>query len=116
MSAAGEDGDRGAGPVPVARMIEDVVGCKWTLSVLDCVRRGIGRPGEIERSITGLRTKVLNERLRKLLRFGVLSRTVYAEVPPRVEYRLTDFGLRFVDVLDRIAALQAGREDGPSLR
>lgn len=94
---------------PVSRMVEDVVGCKWSLSVLDCVRQGIGRPGEMERAIGGIRTKVLNERLRKLVRYGVLSRTSYPEVPPRVEYRLTDFGERFVDVLDRIAALESER-------
>ncbi|TJY55421.1 helix-turn-helix transcriptional regulator [Sinimarinibacterium sp. CAU 1509] len=90
-------------------MVEDVVGCKWSLSVIDCVRNGIARPGEIERAITGIRTKVLNERLRKLVRYGVIARTSYPEVPPRVEYRMTEFGMRFVDVLDRIEALDIER-------
>jgi DNA-binding HxlR family transcriptional regulator len=95
--------------VPVARMVEDVVGCKWSLSVIVCVRQGIGRPGELERAIGGIRTKVLNERLSKLLRFGILSKQSYPEVPPHVEYRLTAFGEQFADVLDRIAALDALR-------
>lgn len=102
-----EDGERDETPVP--RMVEDVVGCKWSLSVIDCVRHGIARPGEIERAIAGIRTKVLNERLRKLVRYGVIARTSYPEVPPRVEYRLTEFGRRFVDVLDRIKALDTER-------
>src|SRR5690554_7268265 len=44
---------------------------------------------------SGLTAKVLNERLRKLMRYGVIEREVFAEVPPRVEYWLTDFGQRF---------------------
>lgn len=98
-------------PLPVARMVEDVVGCKWSLSVIACVRRGISRPGEIERAIGGIRTKVLNERLSKLLRFGILSKQSFPEVPPHVEYRLTPFGEQFAEVLDRIAALEARRPD-----
>jgi DNA-binding HxlR family transcriptional regulator len=96
-------------PPPVARMVEDVVGCKWSLSVLACVRHGIARPGAMERAIGGIRTKVLNERLRKLVRFGVLRKLKFAERPPRVEYRLTPFGRRFVAILDRIAALETQR-------
>lgn len=101
--------DGGEDPTPVARMVEDVVGCKWSLSVIECVRRGIARPGEMERAIGGIRTKVLHERLSKLQRFGVLCKQSFPEVPPHVEYRLTAFGEQFADVLDRIAALEAGR-------
>ncbi len=90
----------------VSHMVEDVVGCKWTMAVLGQVRKGIHRPGAIERAIPGLTTKVLNERLRKLLRFGLLAREVFPETPPRVEYLLTEFGARFVGILDMIDALQ----------
>lgn len=90
-------------------MVEDVLGCKWSLSVIDCARRGIGRPGEMERAIAGIRTKVLNERLRKLVTFGILAKQSYAEIPPRVEYRLTEFGQRFIGVLDQICALETAR-------
>lgn len=97
---------RGPAAAPVAaRMVEDIVGCKWSLAVLDRVRHGVLRPGAIEASLPGLSTKVMNERLRKLVRYGILSRTAYAEVPPRVEYALTTFGGRFARVLDDIAAL-----------
>ena len=87
-------------------MVEDIVGCKWSLCVLDLVNRGIVRPGAMQKSIRGLSTKVLNERLRKLTRFGILSRQVYAEVPPRVEYELTPFGRRFTRLLEDIDALE----------
>ena len=91
---------------PAARMVEDIVGCKWSLAVLERVRSGVSRPGALEHSLPGLSTKVLNERLRKLQRYGIVSRTAYPEVPPRVEYALTPFGRKFVQVLDGVAALE----------
>jgi DNA-binding HxlR family transcriptional regulator len=91
---------------PVSRMVEDIVGCKWSLAVLAALRSGVRRPGEIERRLPGVSKKVLNERLRKLVRFKIVSRRVFAEVPPRVEYRLTRFGSRFVTLLDAVERLQ----------
>lgn len=95
--------------VGAARMVEDIVGCKWSLTVLGLITDGVQRPGAMQRRVPGLTAKVLNERLRKLLRFGIIGRQVYAEVPPRVEYRLTPFGRRFDGVLKEIAALDATR-------
>ncbi len=91
----------------VSRMVEDIVGCKWSLAVLGAVRGGVCRPGALEHSIEGLSKKVLNERLSKLVRFGILEKHAFAEMPPRVEYRLTPFGAKFCGVLDGIAALQS---------
>lgn len=95
-------------------MIEDVIGCKWSLTVLDLIRHGTNRPGAMEHAVEGLTAKVLSERLRKLTRYGVLEKHSFPEVPPRVEYRFTAFGERFVDVLGAIDALAAeqGSEDG----
>ncbi len=87
-------------------MVEDVVGCKWSLAVLGMVRSGVRRPGAMEHAIPGLSKKVLNERLRKLQRFGIISKRSYAEVPPRVEYRLTPFGEKFSGLMDDVEALQ----------
>lgn len=94
-------------PPGVKAMVEDIIGCKWSLSVLDLVRKGIDRPGAMERAVDGLTTKVLNERLRKLVRFGILEKTIFPEVPPRVEYKLTQFGTRFIKLLDEIDNLEA---------
>lgn len=93
---------------PVARMMENLLGCKWSLTVIDLVRRGIHRPGEMERSVDGLTTKVLNERLRKLVRFGLFEKESFPEIPPRVEYRLTEFGQKFIAILDQIEELESG--------
>jgi DNA-binding HxlR family transcriptional regulator len=89
-----------------ARMVEDIVGCKWSLAVLERVRHGVNRPGALEQSLPGLSTKVLNERLRKLQRCGIVRRTAYPELPLRVEYALTPFGNEFVQGLDAVAALE----------
>jgi DNA-binding HxlR family transcriptional regulator len=91
-------------------MVENIVGCKWSLTVIDQVRAGVRRPGAIEHSVPGLSQKVLNERLRKLVRFGILERTSFPEVPPRVEYSLTDFGHEFAGVLEAIRALERKRK------
>ena len=87
-------------------MVEDIVGCKWSLCVLDLAGRGVNRPGQMQRSYRGLTAKVLNERLRKLVRFGLLERRAFHEVPPRVEYHVTPFGRRFNRLLDDIHALE----------
>ena len=112
----------------VSRMVEDVVGCKWTLTILQLIRQGTCRPGVMERSVEGLTTKVLNERLRKLVDYGIVERRAYAEIPPRVEYELTRFGHRFASILDAIEELEAEYgdvttehprsllQDGPALR
>ena len=59
--------DRSADKLPsVSAMTEDIVGCKWSMTVLQLVRQGICRPGAMEHQIEGLTSKVLNERLKKL--------------------------------------------------
>lgn len=86
-------------------IFEDCLGCKWTLQILMQVRSGVNRPGALVRSQQGLTTKVLNERLARLVQFGILKKVSYPEIPPRVEYSLTDFGQEFIEVLDQVEAL-----------
>lgn len=99
------------------RQLEDVVGCKWSVSVLQAVGVGISRPGSLERHIQGISTKVLSERLRKLTNYGLLDKHVYAEVPPRTEYLLTENGQKLVDIIGQIKLLDdeiRGAEQGAS--
>lgn len=91
---------------PVGRIVEDIVGCKWSLTVLQLVRQGVHRPGAMERSVKGLTPKVLNERLRKLVNYGIFQRREFPEIPPHVEYTFTAFGTRFVSILDAIEELE----------
>jgi DNA-binding HxlR family transcriptional regulator len=87
------------------RQLEDVVGCKWSVSVLQAVGAGISRPGALERHVRGISTKVLSERLRKLASYGLLDKQVYAEVPPRTEYSLTENGQKLVGIIGQIRLL-----------
>lgn len=85
--------------------LEDVVGCKWSVSVLRAVAAGVSRPGALERHVQGISTKVLSERLRKLTIYGLLAKHVFAEVPPRTEYSLTQDGQKLISIIDQIKLL-----------
>jgi len=101
---------RGSNSQPtVAYIVEHTLGCKWMLEVLRLIRTEINRPGAMTRSLDGLTTKVLNERLSDLLNFGIVEKIIYPEIPPRVEYILTEFGHRFVGILDTIDELEQFR-------
>lgn len=96
-------------PTRITRLLEDVLGCKWSWSILRAIHAGTHRPGQIERAISGLSTKVLNERLRKLVRHGVLKKTEFPEIPPHVEYGFTELGEKFLAVLRQIEMLERER-------
>lgn len=91
----------------VYRKLEEVVGCKWSVSVLLAVGEGICRPGALERHIAGISTKVLSERLRKLTAYSLLEKHSFAEVPPRTEYVLTPAGRRLIAIVQQIHTLDA---------
>jgi DNA-binding HxlR family transcriptional regulator len=94
-------------PIPVAAMVESIVGCKWSLHLLRVLADGDSRPSVVLRNCPGLSAKVLNERLRKMIRFGIVQRTVFGQKPPiEVEYALTGFGRRFIRILDEVRRLQ----------
>lgn len=85
--------------------LEDVIGCKWSVSVLTNVGKGINRPGELERAIEGISTKVLSERFRKLVDYGLLDKKTFNELPPRTEYSLTEKGKKVVEIILQIQQL-----------
>ncbi len=87
-------------------MVETIYGCKWSLTIYQLLASGINRPGEMVRSVEGLTTKVLNQCLRKNTDFGILEKKAFNEVPPRVEYHVTDFGKKFMAILDELEKLQ----------
>lgn len=89
------------------RGLEDVVGCKWSAAVVGALQRGIARPGQLERYIPGISTKILNERLRKLLAYGLATRVDHSSASLHVEYRLTTTGAKLAGVIEQLHALQA---------
>lgn len=102
---------RKSAPEQSARMVETIFGCKWSLTVYQLLTNDINRPGEMVRSVEGLTTKVLNQCLRKNTDFGILERIAFNEVPPRVEYKVTEFGNKFIRILDEIEKLQSEIEE-----
>ena len=84
---------------PVARTAEIVCG-KWTLLIIRDLATGTKRFSELERLLHGISPKTLSERLSTLEAEGVLRRRVYAEVPPKVEYSLTEKGRDLVAVIE----------------
>lgn len=107
MNTKGKIFSRASAPERSARMIESICGCKWSLTVYKLLAHDINRPGEMVRSVEGLSTKVLNECLRRNIEYGIIERLAFNEVPPRVEYRLTAFGNKFINILDELDKLQA---------
>ncbi len=90
----------------VAMLLEEVIGCRWTISVLGAVARGVRRPGALERHIDGISAKVLADRLRHFTRAGIFEKVQFPEIPPRVEYRLTGFGKKFMRLVHEVEKLQ----------
>ena len=98
---------------PVASMVESVVGCKWSLGLLQLISDGTTRPSSLQRACPGLSAKVMNERFVKLTGFGILKRSVFGEKPPlEVHYELTSLGRRFVGLLDEVKRLQLDLDEG----
>ena len=81
---------------------------KWKVLILRDLMNGTMRFGELKRSIGHVTQKVLTAQLRQMEESGLLTRKVYAEVPPRVEYTLTDLGYSLKPILDAMWAWGEG--------
>ena len=75
-----------------SRQMLDRIGDKWTTLVILLLQDDAKRFSELQRTIHGISAKMLSQTLRNLERDGLVTRTIYPEVPPRVEYRLTPLG------------------------
>ena len=84
--------------------VETLISDKWKVLILRDLMPGTKRFGELKKSIGTVTQKVLTAQLRQMEASGLLTRTVYAEVPPRVEYTLTDLGRSLRPVLDAMEA------------
>lgn len=80
-----------------------LIGDKWKVLIIRDLMDGTKRFGELKKSISGISQKVLTSNLRSMEDSGLLHRKVYAEVPPKVEYTLTDLGLSLSPVLEVMA-------------
>lgn len=84
---------------PVATTVQ-LIGNKWKLLIIRNLRERPWRFNELQRSLEGISQKVLTDSLRSMEADGIIIRTVYPEVPPRVEYALSELGETMKPILD----------------
>ena len=77
-----------------------VIGGKWKLLILHELLSGASRFGELRRRLSGISEKILAQHLRELENDGIISRKIYPEVPPKVEYALTASGKTLKPIID----------------
>jgi DNA-binding HxlR family transcriptional regulator len=94
------------GSCPVARAVRSLDG-KWTLLIVRDLLGGRRRFGELRASLVGISPKTLTDRLRDLTDNRLVERTMYAEIPPRVEFSLTEAGRSVAPVIAALAAFGA---------
>src|ERR1700674_4096261 len=94
---------------PSRRLLE-LIGDKWTPIILYILRQGTKRYGEMQRHLPDVSKKMLTQTLRALEAAGLLRRTVYAEVPPRVAYDLTPLGRVFLEPVTELCRWAQGHE------
>ena len=107
-----------AADCPTRRAL-DRIGDKWSVLIVARLAERTHRFAELLRGISGISQKMLTQTLRSLERDGLVTRTIYAQVPPRVEYALTPLGRTLVDPIqaviawaeDHIAEVQAAQRE-----
>jgi DNA-binding HxlR family transcriptional regulator len=98
-----------AGPRCPAEATLGVIGGRWKVPILWHLLGGTMRFSELRRALGGVTQKMLSQQLRELERDGVVNRKVYAEVPPKVEYSLTERGRSLRPVVDSMCKWGKGR-------
>lgn len=86
---------------PVKKTL-DIIGGKWKLAIVHQISENTKRYGEIKRLIPEISEKMLIQELKSLVEIGILSRKSYSEVPPRVEYQLTEKGKKLLPLIEQI--------------
>jgi DNA-binding HxlR family transcriptional regulator len=87
---------------PVRRSLK-ILGGKWTLLILFQINERVIRYGELKRAIPGISEKMLIQELNFLVEHKFVSKKAYPEIPPRVEYSLTELGLKTLPIADTLA-------------
>ena len=90
------------------RLALDRIADKWTVLIVGRLATGTRRFGELRREINGISPKVLTQKLRELERDGIVTRKIYASIPPKVDYTLTPLGQTLIGLLDSIRVWAEG--------
>ncbi|MCI5543932.1 MAG: helix-turn-helix transcriptional regulator [Azospirillum sp.] len=84
----------------LTEIVLEVIGDRWKVKIVENLLNGTKRFGELKKSLGDITQKVLTSNLRKLEERGVLIRKVYAQIPPKVEYKLTAIGQKLKPTID----------------
>ncbi len=90
---------------PAFQRLAQIMGCKWSMGILDSIDRGIARPSRIEKELGGISTKVLHRCINRLENEGFLLRESFDEIPPRVEYRFSEEGRVLMEMIQNVRSL-----------
>lgn len=82
-------------------VVQNVVAGKWKILIIWRLKEGAKRFNQLQRCLPNIRQSSLTLQLRELEKDGLIHREIYKEIPPRVEYSLTDIGFKFLKCLDR---------------
>ncbi|MFE2374256.1 winged helix-turn-helix transcriptional regulator [Streptomyces sp. NPDC059398] len=93
------------------REVLDRIGDKWTVLVVSTLSAGPLRYSDLQASVPGISQRMLTQTLKHLERDGLITRTAYAEVPPRVEYELTDLGWSLLEAVTALAGWAAAHHN-----
>lgn len=89
----------------------EIIGGKWKSYLIFLINQGVRRPSDLQRAVPSATRRVLNLQLRELEFHGIIKRVIYPEVPPRVEYYLTEFGTSMLPVVAAMDNWGAGYLD-----
>jgi len=87
---------------PVRKTLK-LLGGKWTMLILFQINQRTIRYGELKKTIPGISEKVLIEELKLLCEYKFVSKKSYPEIPPKVEYKLTELGRKALPIIDELA-------------
>ena len=91
-------------PKSLAQTTIQMLGDRWKVQIIECLMDGTKRFGELKKELGDITQKVLTSNLRMLEENGILIRHVYAQIPPRVDYTLTNIGYNLKPVIDSMVA------------
>ncbi|HSE43326.1 MAG TPA: helix-turn-helix domain-containing protein [Acidobacteriota bacterium] len=83
-------------------LVREVIYGKWKIHLIYFISQGAKRPGDLQRHIPGATRRVLNVQLNELEEHGLISKKIYAELPPKVEYTLTKLGQSVLPIVNAL--------------
>jgi len=85
--------------------LAQIMGCKWSMGILDAIDRGVMRPTQIERELNGISTRVFYRCIDRLQKEGFLVKKTFDEISPHVEYRFSDDGRVLIELMQHARKL-----------